>query len=207
MVENYKVLCHSSIKIEGSKTIYFDPFRIKENYNDADYIFCTHSHYDHFSPEDIQKIKKERTKLIVTKDVVDEATKLVGKENILAVEPENEYKIDEITFKTTYAYNKLKKFHPKINNWVGYIVDIDNTKFYITGDTDNVKEIQKVVCDVAFIPVGGTFTMNYKEAAKLANTIEAKIVVPTHYGEIVGEKEDGKRFAELIKEKEVKIFI
>lgn len=207
MVENYKVLCHSSIKIEGSKIIYFDPFKIKDNYNDADYIFCTHSHYDHFSPEDIQKIKKEWTKLIVTMDTADEATKLVGKENILTVEPENEYKIDEITFKTTYAYNKLKKFHPKINNWVGYIVDIDGTKFYVTGDTDNIKEIQSVACDVAFIPVGGTFTMNYKEAAKLANTIDAKIVVPTHYGEIVGEKEDGKRFAELIKGKKVKIFI
>ena len=207
MVENYKVLCHSSIKIEGSKIIYFDPFKIKENYNDADYIFCTHSHYDHFSPEDIQKIKKEGTKLIVTKDAIDEATKLVGKENVLTVEPENEYKIDDITFTTTYAYNKLKKFHPKVNNWVGYIVDIDCTKFYVTGDTDNIKEIQDVVCDVSFIPVGGTFTMNYKEAAKLANTIDAKIVVPTHYGEIVGEKQDGKKFAELIKGKEVKIFI
>ena len=207
MIENYRVLCHSSIKIEGSKIIYFDPFKIKENYNDADYIFCTHSHYDHFSPEDIQKIKKEGTKLIVTKDVKDEATKSVGEENIFIVQPGNEYKIDEITFKTTYAYNKLKKFHPKVNNWVGYIVDIDGTKFYVTGDTDNVNEIQDVICDVAFIPVGGTFTMNYKEAAKLANAIDAKIVVPTHYGEIVGEKEDGKRFAELIKGKEVKIFI
>ena len=207
MIENYRVLCHSSIKIEGSKIIYFDPFKIKENYNDADYIFCTHSHYDHFSPEDIQKIKKEETKLIVTKDATDEAIKLVGKENVLTVEPEEEYKIDEITFKTTYAYNKLKKFHPKVNNWVGYIVDIDGTKFYVTGDTDNIKEIQSVACDVAFIPVGGKFTMNYKEAARLANMIDAKIVVPTHYGEIVGDKEDGKRFAELIKEKEVKIFI
>lgn len=207
MIENYKVLCHSSIKIEGSKIIYFDPFKIKESYNDADYIFCTHSHYDHFSPEDIQKIKKEGSKLIVTKDAKDEATKLVGEGNVLTVEPENEYKIDEINFKTTYSYNKLKKFHPKVNKWVGYIVDINGTKFYVTGDTDNIKEIQDVVCDVAFIPVGGTFTMNYKEAAKLANTIDAKIVVPTHYGEIVGEKQDGQRFAELIKEKEVKIFI
>lgn len=207
MLENFKVLCHSSIKVEGSKIIYFDPFRIKENYKDADYIFCTHSHYDHFSPEDIKKIMKENTKLIVPKDIKEEASNLVGEGNVVTVEPGKEYKIDYITFKTTYAYNETKKFHPRENEWVGYIVENDGQKYYVTGDTDNIKEIQDVVCDIAFIPVGGTYTMDFKEASELANAINAKIVVPTHYGEIVGEKEDGNKFAKLVKNKEVKVFI
>lgn len=207
MLENYKVLCHSSIKIQGSKIIYFDPFKIKEALHDANYIFCTHSHYDHFSPEDITKILKENTKLIVTKDTESRAEELVKKENIVTVEPDKQYKIDGISVKTTYAYNEDKNFHPKTNQWVGYIVDIDGTKYYIAGDTDNIKEIQDVNCDIAFIPVGGTYTMDYKEAAELANNINTKIIIPTHYGEIVGDKKDGEKFAELVKNKEVKVQI
>ena len=204
----YNVLCHSSIKIkEVDKAIYFDPYKIKENFNDADYIFCTHSHYDHFSPEDIEKIKKQGTKLIVPKDIKKEAEKLVEKENTIVIEPDKEYNIDDLKVKTTYAYNISKNYHPKKNKWVGYIVETNGTKYYVAGDTDNIPEIQEIECDIAFLPIGGTFTMDYKEAAELGNKKKKKIVVPTHYGEIVGDKEDGKRFAELITEKEVKIFI
>ena len=204
----YNVLCHSSIKIEeGDKVIYFDPYKVKENFNDADYIFCTHSHYDHFSTEDIEKVKKSGTKLIVPKDIKKEAEKIVGKENIIIVEPDKEYKIDQLKVKTTYAYNLNKNFHPKKNKWVGYIVETNSTKYYIAGDTDDVPEIENIQCDVAFLPIGGTFTMDYKEAAALANKIKANIVVPTHYGEIVGDKADGQKFAELVTGKEVEIFI
>ena len=194
---------HNSIKIKGSKTIYIDPYKIEEEYNDADYIFSTHSHYDHFSPEDIKKIIKPETKLIVVESSKEEALKLT--ENVYVVEPEKEYEVDGISFCTTYAYNVDKQFHPKENNWVGFIINLDGEKYYIAGDTDNVSEIQNVECDVAFLPVGGTYTMNYEEAANLANAIKAKIVVPTHYGVLVGKEEDAIKFKELIKNKEVKI--
>lgn len=207
MNERLQVLCHSSIKIIGDKIIYFDPFNIKENFNDADYIFCTHSHYDHFSPEDINKVKNTNTKLIVTKDIIESATKLISKNNIISVRPNEEYKIDNLVIKTVPAYNKVKKFHPKENNWVGYIVEINGQKYYIAGDTDNIEELNNIKCDVAFLPVGGTYTMDYKEASELANVINAKLVIPTHYGEIVGDKDDGIKFAKLIKNKETQILI
>ena len=206
-MSTYKVLCHNSIKIEGNKIIYIDPYEVSENYNDADYIFCTHSHYDHFSEEDIKKVMKENTKIITVKSSEEEAKKIVGEKNILIVEPDREYKIDDINFKTTYAYNKTKAFHPKENMWVGFIIDFEGTKYYIAGDTDNIEEIQNIECDVAFIPIGGKFTMDYKEAAELANTIKAKTVVPTHYGLIIGNKEDGFEFEKLVKDKKVEIFI
>lgn len=206
-MSTYKVLCHNSIKIEGNKIIYIDPYEVSENYNDADYIFCTHSHYDHFSEEDIRKVMKENTKIITVKSSEEEAKKIVGEKNILIVEPDREYKIDDINFKTTYAYNKTKAFHPKENMWVGFIIDFEGTKYYIAGDTDNIEEIQNIECDVAFIPIGGKFTMDYKEAAELANTIKAKTVVPTHYGLIIGNKEDGFEFEKLVKDKKVEIFI
>ena len=114
MFENLEVLCHSSIRITGSKTIYIDPFKIKENYNDADYIFCTHSHYDHFSKEDIQKLLKQETVIITVKDVKEEAIELVSEKRVLIVEPNKEYNIKDLNFKTTYSYNLNRNFHPKI---------------------------------------------------------------------------------------------
>ena len=108
---------------------------------------------------------------------------------------------------TTYSYNIDKQFHPKENKWVGYIIEISNKRYYVAGDTDNIKEIQDIECDVALIPIGGTYTMNYKEAAELANDINASTVIPIHYGSIVGDKEDAIRFKELVKNKEVKILI
>ena len=201
MLENVEVLCHNSIKFNKNKIIYVDPFRIKETLKDADLIFTTHSHYDHFSEEDILKIKKENTKIIITEDCFVKALKLgFLEENILIVEPDNEYVIEGIKFQTIKAYNINKNYHPKENMWVGYILELDNVKYYIAGDTDITEENKNVECDVAFLPIGGTYTMNFKEAASLANTIVPKIVVPTHYGEIVGRIEDEETFEKLLKE-------
>ena len=202
-----EVLCHNSIKITENFIIYIDPFKINKEYHDADYIFFTHSHYDHFSPEDIEKVKKENTIFIVTEDIKEKAETLFSKENVFAVVPNENYHVQGLDFKTTYAYNVNKEFHPKENRWVGYCIEIDNKIYYIAGDTDNIAEIQNIECDEAFIPIGGTYTMDYQEAAKLANTIKAKVVIPTHYGSIVGDKEDAIKFKELVKGKEVKILM
>ena len=195
MLEGIKVLCHSSIKFEKEQVIYFDPYKINEKYNDADIIFITHSHYDHFSEEDILKVKKEETKIVVPEDLYNKSFKLKFDEsNILIVKPNEEYEVNNIKFKTIPAYNVNKNFHPKSNNWVGYIITLDNVSYYIAGDTDITEENRKVKCDVAFVPIGGTYTMTAKEAANLVNEIKPKIAVPIHYGLIVGSKEDEEIF-------------
>lgn len=199
MLEDIEVLCHSSIKINKEKVIYIDPFNIDKNYNDADIIFITHNHYDHYSKEDIRKVKKESTIFVGTKDVVDELLKDgFNQDRIRIVYPNNKYLVDNINFETIPAYNTNKEFHPKESGWVGYILEIESIRYYIAGDTDITEENRKVKCDVAFVPVGGTFTMNFKEAAKLVNEIKPKIAVPTHYGNIVGTKQDGVEFIKLL---------
>ena len=208
MLENVEVFCHNSIKITGSKTIYIDPFKLEKEYHDADYIFSTHTHYDHFSEEDIEKLLKEDTVIITpdsSRELACDLTK--DRERVKIVEPANEYELPGVKFSTTYAFNKETLYHTKNENWVGYIIELDGVKYYIAGDTDNIKELKNVECDVAFLPVGGKYTMGYAEAAGLANTIKAKIVVPTHYGCIVGTKEDAEKFANLVREKEVRILI
>ena len=199
MLENIEVLYHNSIKINKGLTIYFDPFKINKEYMDADIIFVTHSHYDHYSEEDIKKIKKEDTQIVAPTDLLDNLLSIgFTKENIILVNPNEKYNVKDITFKTIPAYNTNKNFHPKSNNWVGYLVTIDGITYYIAGDTDITEENKEVKCDVAFVPIGGTYTMDYKEAAELINIIKPKIAVPTHYAAIIGTKEDGINFIKLL---------
>ena len=189
-----EINCHSSIKITKGIIIYIDPFRINEEKHDADLILITHDHYDHYSPEDINKVIKEDTIIIAPKTVKE----LNNKENIIFVEPNKTYNIKGYKIVTIPAYNINKHFHPKENNWVGYIIEIEGIKYYIAGDTDIIPENQQIKCDVALIPIGGTYTMDYKEASELINIIKPKIAIPTHYGSIVGDITDGEKFKKLI---------
>ena len=119
-----------------------------------------------------------------------------------------EYSIDEIKFNTVPAYNINKNFHKKEFNWVGYVVEIDNEKIYIAGDTDNTEEARSVICDIACVPIGGTYTMTYKEAVDLILAIKPKVAIPIHYKTIVGTEEDAQKFKQLLQENvEVKILM
>ena len=189
-----EINCHSSIKITKGIIIYIDPFRINEEKHDADLILITHDHYDHYSPEDINKLIKVYTIIIAPKTVKE----LNNKENIIFVEPNKTYNIKGYKIVTIPAYNINKHFHPKENNWVGYIIEMEDLKYYIAGDTDITPENKQVECDVALIPIGGTYTMDYKEASELINIIRPKIAIPTHYGSIVGDITDGEKFEKLV---------
>lgn len=199
MLEGVQVFTQNSIKIEKEKIIYIDTYEMQEEKHDADIILITHTHYDHFSLKDIEKVKKENTILVGPEGI--EKVQKIGfiKENIKIVKPNESYKIEGIKVETVPAYNLHKKFHPKENQWVGYILNLQGQRYYIAGDTDNIEEIRNIKCDVAFVPIGGTYTMDAKEAASLVNVMQPKIVVPTHYGSIVGKKEDAQIFAQKLK--------
>ncbi len=198
-MENVNVFKHNSIKIVNNNlNIYIDPFRIDIISNDADIIFITHSHYDHFSIDDIMNIKKDTTKIVSTKDTYKELKNYFKEEDILIIEPNNNYNILGINFSTVRAYNVTKEFHPIGNDWVGYILNIDDKKYYIMGDTDVNEDNSNIECDVLFVPIGGTYTMDYKEAADYTNSINPSVVIPTHYGLIVGDIDLGSKFKELI---------
>ncbi len=208
MLENIQVLYHSSIKINIEKVIYIDPFKIEDNCHDADIIFITHSHYDHYSEEDINKIIKENTKIIVTSDLREKVESITNSKNIIIVQPNEKHCVEGINIETIPAYNTNKQFHPKHDNWVGYVIELNGLKYYIAGDTDITDENKQVKCDVAFVPVGGTYTMTAKEAADLINIIKPKMAVPIHYGSVVGTKQDATDFVNLLdKEIEGKILL
>ena len=197
MIDKIDVFTHSSIRIRGDKyTVYIDPFNMKDEIKDADFILITHDHYDHFSLEDIKKAANDSTVLaapVKMAEKAQEAAPFVGR--ICEVEPGKAYDIDGFEFETVPAYNNLKPFHPKSAGWVGYILNIDGKRIYIAGDTDLTKDNKTVKCDIALVPVGGTYTMDAKKAAELVNWLEPEIAIPTHYGSIVGEENDADVFA------------
>lgn len=199
MLEDIEVLYHSSIRINKGKLIYIDPYHIEKNYNDADMIFITHDHYDHYSEEDIDKIKKNNTIFIVPENLLNKLIKKgINDENIITLDPGDAENIDEIKVEAIHSYNIDKPFHPKENNWLGYVIEIDGVRYYIAGDTDITEENKNIKCDVAFVPVGGKYTMNFSEAAQLINIIKPKIAVPIHYGSVVGTKQDSTDFVKLL---------
>lgn len=190
------VNAQSSIRIQSDKVIYFDPFKIEESVHDADMIFITHDHYDHFSIEDIEKIEKEDTVYIIPECMYN----LLGGENVYIVSPNEKYVIEGLDVYVLASYNVNKKFHPKQKGYVGYLVKIEDKRIYVAGDCDINEDNRKIRCDIAFVPVGGTYTMDCKEAAELINLIRPELAIPTHYGSIVGNRDDGLRFKEKVDE-------
>ena len=186
----------SSILISGNVKIYFDPIKIDKKY-DADYIFITHSHYDHFSKEDILNIKNDKTVIVCPYDIYDDCLKIgFNEEKVVRVAALDCYDFGVINFKTVPAYNVNKPFHSKENGWLGYVLKFDGKSYYVAGDTDGLEENTNIKVDVAFIPIGGTYTMDALEASKFVNKLKPKVVVPIHYGMVVGDFNDVNTFIE-----------
>lgn len=188
----------SSIKITTDKVIYIDPYKIDNESHDADFILITHDHYDHLDVKSINNIKKDNTILIFPNSIATNIFTLgFNMKNVRGVEPKEEYVIEGLSFKTTPSFNKDKPFHPQSKKYVGYILNLEKVIF-IAGDTDYIDDLKNIECDIALVPIGGTYTMDYQEAADLINTINPEIVYPTHYGSIVGDINLGNKFKELL---------
>ncbi len=194
---NIKWLGHDSIRIdaENGAKIYFDPFQIGTNPK-ADLIFITHDHFDHCSVEDVAKIQGENTIIVTEKN---SAEKLSG--DVRVVSPGDTLAINGINIEVVPSYNINKDFHPKSNNWLGFIVEIDGVRIYHAGDSDFIPEMKEIKTDIALLPVSGTYVMTAEEAIEAALAINPKLAIPMHYGSIVGDDSDAEKFKQGLKGK------
>ncbi len=193
-MEDIKWLGHASFKIGGEKIVYIDPWKLEGRNERADVILITHDHYDHCSLADIEKIKGRETTVVAPPDA---ARKITG--DVRQVKPGDELTVKGIRIEAYPAYNLGKKFHPRANGWVGYVIEINGKRIYHAGDTDHIPEMEGIKADIALLPVGGTYTMTAKEAAEAANRMSPKLAVPMHYGSIVGSIKDAEEFKSLCK--------
>jgi L-ascorbate metabolism protein UlaG (beta-lactamase superfamily) len=176
------------------RTVYIDPWGIPDDAPPADLIMITHAHFDHFQPDEIAKVTTPSTKLAAPHDV---AAELTG--DVTPVTPGESHEVAGVRFTTVPAYNTREEaleFHPRRNNWVGYVLELDGHTYYHAGDTDHAPELDEVRADVALVPIGGHFTMDWREAAGLVKTIVPTVAVPMHYGFVICSPTDATRFAE-----------
>ena len=173
-------------------TVYIDPWGVTTD-DKADVLFITHAHYDHFQPDEIEKVRKRDTKIFAPADV---ARELSG--NVTPVKPGDTIDAGVLKAQAVPAYNTVEErleMHPKKNNWVGYVITLGSNVYYHAGDTDHAPELSNVRADVAFLPIGGTYTMDAGEAAEMAKALRPQVAVPMHFGFVVGTPTDAERFA------------
>ena len=200
MVSDISVNIQSSIRIRASRTLYFDPWQIDGEPHDGDCVFITHEHYDHFSPEDIERVAKYDGYLIVPTSMYEQARQIltIPENHIIVIAPGETKEVSRLLVEAIPAYNNGKPFHMRRNGWVGYVVTIDGIRYYVSGDTDLIPDIRNVRCDVAFVGIGGKYSMDASEAAALVRKINPRKVIPTGYGSIVGSPYDGQFFQGLL---------
>jgi L-ascorbate metabolism protein UlaG (beta-lactamase superfamily) len=184
---------HASFRISsGSDVIYIDPWKLKETPHDATVVLVSHSHYDHYSAGDIAKVSGMTTKLVAAGDVIQKQGK--GQ----ALKPGQSVDINGIKITGVPAYNPAKQFHPRSNNWLGFVIEIAGKRIYYAGDTDATDEMKALKnIDLALLPVGGTYTMNADEAADATKQFKPKQAIPYHWGDIVGSQADADNFKKL----------
>ena len=167
-------------KIEFSK--WPDPIDgLPEDLEKADVILVTHDHADHCKLVTVNRIRHKDTLLVAPK----RCQKKLGKK-IAVVEPGEEIKFGGIGVRAIHAYNtqegsSTQKVHHK-GNGVGYRLNIEGRTIYHAGDTDFIPEMKALgPIDVAFLPIGGTYTMDVNEAVKAALAIKPKVAIPMHH--------------------------
>lgn len=187
---------HASFRVEADEgVLYIDPWKLDSQPHDADLIFVSHDHYDHCSPEDIERISKDDTAIVAPADTI----KQLHAAN--AVTPGEAAYVKDIQVEAVAAYNIGKAFHPQSNNWLGAVFTLDRVRIYYAGDTDLVPEMNRLRdVDVALLPVGGTYTLDANQAAKACKAIGPGKAIPYHWGDIVGTESDARRFVQAVGE-------
>ena len=199
MIENIHWLGHDSFRLDGSSTVYIDPWKLGAGAVAADVILITHEHSDHFDVGDIAKIATDKTQVVGPASV----TGTLPDMQVVTVVAGQTVTVGTATVTAVPAYNLDKRhpsgelFHPPAAGGLGYVVELDGRRVYHAGDTDAIPEMHDVLCDVALLPVSGTYVMTADEAAGACGMITAGMFVPMHWGELVGSEEDAVRFASL----------
>lgn len=164
-------------------TLYIDPWGTAEDDPPADLILITHSHFDHFLPREIERLSTDETKILAPADVAKEISG-----DVTPVVPGQSHEVAGVKVETVPAYNTAEErldMHPKKNRWVGYVLELGGHTYYHAGDTDALSELETLTTDVAMVPIGGTYTMDWEEAAGFVRKMEPQVAVPMHYGFVV----------------------
>jgi L-ascorbate metabolism protein UlaG (beta-lactamase superfamily) len=115
------------------------------------------------------------------------------------VSPGERLTVKGIDIQAVPAYNPLKKYHPKEEGNLGFVITVEKIRIYHAGDTDFIPEMKKIKADIAIVPIGGKYTMDAREAAEAVNVMRPAVAIPMHFVNPEREEEDIREFQSLCK--------
>ena len=187
---------HDAFRVDGPPIVYIDPWNLPDDLPLADVVLVTHDHYDHCSPDDVEKILGPDTLLVGPQAAMNKLRGMGASTRV--VRPGERFSVGHLTVEVVPAYNVNKRFHPYGAGHVGYVLEMHGVRIYHAGDTDVIPEMREIRCDVALLPVSGTYVMDANEAAEAVNILQPQVVIPMHYGAIVGSRKDAERLSRLV---------
>ncbi len=146
----------------------------------ADLILITHGDHDHLDPRTVERLRSESTRVFCPADCLPELGPSAS-----PVAEGDELDLDWIRVEVVPAHNtpegrSTSKHHVRGES-VGYVLEVEGRRIYHAGDTDLIPEMTGLGdLDAAFLPIGGTFTMDIEEAVEAALAIEPVLAVPIH---------------------------
>ena len=203
---------HDGFRITDSKSgqiIYVDPFQLTGKHKgrkDADIVLISHDHFDHLSIEDLKAIVNTETEIVAANECLQKLQGLTAS-RIITMNPGEKASPKGVAVEAIRAYNTNKRFHPKEDNKIGFIIIFGGHRIYHSGDTDIIPEMKEVHPDIALLPVSGTYVMTADEAVRATDESikPSKLAIPMHYGSIVGTEEDAEKFKAGVRTCEVRI--
>lgn len=192
---------HDSFRLEADTVIVdIDPWQLPTGLSKSNLILITHAHYDHCSLEDVGLIAGPETAIIGPGLVADKLADWPV--TVIASNESAQVKGVQIEALPAYNLNKFRspgqRFHSEDEGGLAYVLNWQGKTICHAGDSDATPELEALTgLDVLFVPVSGTYVMTAEEAAGLVKKIQPRLVIPMHWGKIVGQKKDAEGLRKL----------
>ena len=199
VIRSIRWLGQAGLRIDaGGTVIYLDPIAAPGEPRDGDLILLTHDHQDHYAPAQIAKVARPSA-LVVAPFALPEG----AYSRTRRIAPGQSFTEGGVQVEAVPAYNLVKtRFHPRAKGYVGYLLTVGGVRVYVAGDTERIPAMKSFTADIAFVPLGQTYTMSGpEEAAQAVLDVKARVAIPYHWGMYEGTREDALRFRQLLEGK------